>query len=231
MREQLYLLADTSYSNPSDASNRELGYLWIKFQRDFSDYYAARHDAVMHSHSLQASYNEIMRSEAWWEFENLARIPLFDPAISDQVNKIRRRFTELDCAFAVRDALQTRPFCRCSFGLADETSWEKLPELFTLAIQRGLRWYREILFNQQQTVMPLLEKIENRDIADSASAAASVLIDALRKGEELPKFSLVQLQVLQRALGTVSKGRYRTGILANGEHDPESMLTGCMKVK
>lgn len=223
MREQLYLLADTSYWNPSDASNRELGYLWIKFQRDFSEYYAARHDAVMHSHSLQASYNEIMRSEAWWEFENLARIPLFDHATADGVNKIRRKFGELDCAFAVRDALQTHPFCRCSFGLSDETSWEKLPERLTSAIHRALRAYRETLFNEQKLVMPLLEKIENRNTGDSASATATFLIDSLRKGEEIAKFSLVQLQVLQRALGTVSKDRYRTTMLFSGEHDPEAI--------
>jgi hypothetical protein len=206
LRDQLYHLVDVSYRNPSDASNREMGYLWIKFQRDFADHFAARHDAVMRSHALQASYGEILRSDAWWECENLARIRLFDPRIAAEVDDVRRIFRELDCDFPVRDALQTRPFCRCSFGLANQKDLESLPDRLNASIQRALRLYREALFNQQKIVTPLLEEIENESVDKDASAAATFLIDALRKGEELPRFSLVQLQTLQRALGTLSDG-------------------------
>lgn len=205
MREQLYHLVDVSYRNPSDASNREMGYLWIKFQRDFSDHFAGRHDAVMRSHSLQANYNEIMRSDAWWEFENLACIRLFDTAIGERVAKLRRRFSEIDCDFPVRDALQTRPFCRCSFGLSEQNEWEELPARLTAAIQDGLRAYRAQLFNGQKTILPLLETIERESKDKDAAAAATYLIDAIRKGDELPKFSLIQLQTLQAALGTISE--------------------------
>ena len=39
------------------------------------------------------------------------------------------------------------------------------------------------------------------DSGDSgASSAASALMDAIRRGEEMPRFSSIQLQVLQRAL-------------------------------
>jgi hypothetical protein len=204
MREQLYYQVDVSHSNPSDASNRELGYLWIKFQRDFTDHFAARHDAVMRSHSLQAAYNEIMRGDDWWEFENLGRIVLFDRNISAEVASIRRSFAELDCSFAVRDALQKRPFCRCSFGLLREKEFETLPERLSYAIGRGLREYRGVLFNEQKQVIPLLEKVESAAVDKDIAGTATFLIDTLRKGAELPKLSLVQLQVLQLALGTAS---------------------------
>jgi hypothetical protein len=202
MREQLYHLVDVSYWNPSDASNRELGYLWIKFQRDFTEHFAARHDAVMRSHSLQASYNEVMRSDDWWEFENLARIKIFNAETGNEVAEIRRLFAELDCNFAVREALQTRPFCRCSFGLAKEKVWENLPQRLSDAIGRAIRSYRETLFNEQKKIAPLLKKIEGNAADKETSAAATTLINAIAKGQELPRLSLVQLQVLQRALGT-----------------------------
>jgi hypothetical protein len=202
MREQLYLLVDASYSNPSDASNRELGYLWIKFQRDFADYYAVRHDAVMRSHSLHASYNEIMRSDDWWEFENLSRISIFDPKTAAEVDDLRRRLEEIDCGFAVREALQVRPFCRCSFSLCNEQSWERLPETLQSAIQRSLRSYRSALFSQQKAITPLLEEVENNPNDRVAAAAATVLIDTIRKGEDFPRLTLTQIHVLQKALGT-----------------------------
>jgi hypothetical protein len=202
MREQLYHLSDVSYSNPSDASNRELGYLWIKFQRDFSEHFAARHDSVMRSHSLQASYNEIMRSDEWWEFENLARISVFDPTMSLEVSDLRGLFGQLDCGFAVREALQKRPFCRCSFGLSKQKDWERLPERLTHAIQNGLREFRMTLFNEQKQIVPMLEKLENDSTDKEIGTTAGFLIDTIRKGNELPKLSLLQIQVLQKALGT-----------------------------
>ena len=202
MREQLYHLVDVSYRNPSDASNREMGYLWIKFQRDFSEYFAARHDAVMRSHSLQAAYNEIMRSDIWWEFENLASIRLFDPAIGAKVDSVRQLFAEIDCEFPVRDALQTRPFCKCSFGLVNQRDWESLPDRLTNAIHTALGSYRAALFNAQQTIVPLLENIEREALDKEAASASTYLIDTIRKGDDLPKFSLIQLQTLQRALGS-----------------------------
>ena len=202
MREQLYHLIEVSYSNPSDASNRELGYLWIKFQRDFGEHFAVRHDAVMRSHSLQAGYNEIMRSDDWWEFENLGRIVLFDQKIASEVAAIRRSFDELDCSFAVRDALQKRPFCKCSYGLSREREFEALPERLSIAIQRGLRSYKETLVNEQKKVTPLLEKVLSDTRDPEVSATATQLIDAIRKGDELPRLSLIDLQVLQQALGT-----------------------------
>jgi hypothetical protein len=202
MREQLYQLVDGSYWNPSDASNRELGYLWIKFQRDFADHFAARHDAVMRSHSLQAKYHEILRSDDWWEFENLARISFFDPKPAAAIVDIQRKFDELDCNFAVREALQERPFCKCSFGIANERKWEALPETLSGAILRALRVYRRSLIEERQAISPLLQQIERESSDEVVSGAAAVLLNSLSKGEDMPRFSLAELHVLQRALGT-----------------------------
>ena len=202
MREQLYHLSDVSYSNPSDASNRELGFLWNKFRRDFSEHFAARHDAVMRSHSLQASYNEIMRSDDWWEFQNLSHVAIFDPEIAGEVVGIRRSFNELDCGFPVRDALQKRPFCKCSFGLSLEKDLERLPERLTTAIRNALRAYRDLLLSERNKVVPLLEKVKSSSDITEIAGTATYLIETIRKGDELPRFSLTQIQVLQQALGT-----------------------------
>lgn len=203
MREQLYHLVDVSYRNPSDASNREMGYLWIKFQRDFAEHFATRHDAVMKSHTLESGYNEILRSDQWWEFQSLAAINFFDPAIAAAVDEVRALFNHIDCKFPVREALQTRPFCRCSFSLATENEWLKLPDRLTAAVNGALRSYRATLFNEQKTVLPLLQNIEAHSPDKDAAAAATYLIDTMRRGEEVQKLSVVQLHTLQAALATL----------------------------
>ncbi|MEP6704360.1 MAG: hypothetical protein ABJB34_06105, partial [Acidobacteriota bacterium] len=202
MREQLYQLVDGSYFNPSDASNRELGYLWIKFQRDFADHFVARHDAIMRSHALQAGHHEILLSDDWWAFENLARIPLFDPKPASVVHGLQRKLAELDCSFALREALQVRPFCRCSFGIATERQWEKLPETLADTVRDALHSYRETLFSQHNVITPVIEKIGRAASDTGVSAAAKSLIDCLRKGDHSQAFSPTQIQVLQKALGT-----------------------------
>jgi hypothetical protein len=122
--------------------------------------------------------------------------------ISLEVSDLRALFGQLDCSFAVREALQKRPFCRCSFGLSTQKEWERLPERLTDAIQRGLRAFRATLFNEQKKVVPMLERLEGTSTDKEITSAATFLIDTIRKGEELPKLSLIQIQVLQKALGT-----------------------------
>ncbi|HEX6124978.1 MAG TPA: DUF6079 family protein [Pyrinomonadaceae bacterium] len=206
MREQLYHLIDVSYSNPSDASNRELGYLWIKFQRDFSEHFAARHDTVMRSHSLQAAFNDITQGDDWWEFENLARIAMFRPEIASSVERLRRLFGELDCDFAVREALQTRPFCKCSFGLAKEKEWEDLPNQLWLEVKTALRTYRQTLLEEKEKVTSLLSEFQKESVDPQASSAATEVLRLIPKGVDMPRLSLSQLQVLQKALGMTDVG-------------------------
>src|SRR4029453_4640528 len=95
--------------------------------------------------------------------------------------------------------------CKCSFGIANERRWQKLPERLGKTIQRALRSYRETLLNEKKSVMPLLEKIGSGSSDKTVGAAAASLVESIKKGNEMPRFSLIQLQVLQRALGTSSE--------------------------
>ena len=200
MREELYHLVDVSFRNPSDASNRELSYLWIKFRRDFADHFAAKHDAVMRSHALHARYNAIVRSDDWWEFENLSRIPFLQSRAADEVRSICRRLEEVDCRFAAREALEVRPFCRCSFGLAHESDWEHLPERLAGALETAIRSYHATLVAERETVVPLLETFERKTSDEVATTAAALILKSIKNGGDLPRLSSVELQVLQKAL-------------------------------
>jgi hypothetical protein len=117
---------------------------------------------------------------------------------------LRRKFDELDCDFAVREALQARPFCRCSFGIAAERHWEKLPETLLHSIRQALAMYRDTLINEHVTIVPLLEKVAHDGSDEAVVSSARDLIETVRTGDRSLPFSVMQIQVLQKALGTTT---------------------------
>jgi energy-coupling factor transporter ATP-binding protein EcfA2 len=200
LREQLLQAVDLSYSNASDAANREMGYLWIKFQRDFADHFAEQHDAVMKSHSLQGKYDEIMSGNGWWQFQNLSAIGMFDSTYWDNASEIRRQFNQLDCTFDVRQALSERPFCICPFGLSKVAAWENLPDQLSTCIAAGIASYRRSLSENKDKVTALVETFSHETSDKEASAAASEFVALLQKDKDAVRFSTIELQFLQKLL-------------------------------
>lgn len=197
LREQLIDVVEMSFQNPSDASNREMGYLWIKFQRDYAEHFAEQHDTVMRSHSLQEEFDKILQSDDWWEFENLSGLEIFTSDIWFETTRIRRQFQDIDCRFDVREALKTRPFCMCSFSLAKVSDWENLPQKFTETISRGVALYRSQLHEQAEAVTARLTKFAQLVSDKEFAAAASRLAGVIKNGNELPRLSNEEMKILR----------------------------------
>jgi hypothetical protein len=203
LRERLLQSIDDNYSAPSEALNNEMGSLWRSFQAAFSEYFAVSHDMVMKSHYLQEKFEEIMQSDPWWAFEKLSQIPVFQHSYWTEVQKMCRRFRQLDCKFEVREMLKTHPFCACSFNLSQIEEWETLPDQLSLKIDKGLLSYRKGLVMLRQTLTPMLEQfskeIGDRELADAARNLAKLLQD----GKGLAKFSNTDLTVLERVFASM----------------------------
>ncbi|MBC7900554.1 MAG: hypothetical protein H7070_10945 [Saprospiraceae bacterium] len=200
LRRKLMQISDVSYSTPTDANNRELGYLWSKFQRSFADYFSARHEMVMKSHSLQEEYDEVMRSDIWWEFQNLSSMPFFERAFWMEARSICRQLDELDCGVDVQETLATRPFCRCSFSLAKIAHWEKLPDRLRETVGQGLESYREILRGRSDNIASPLEQLAAESKDSEVSASARELSKILSQAKEIPPFNILQLKLLSHVL-------------------------------
>lgn len=197
LRTKLLELADTGYAAPSEANNREIGYIWEKFQREFSDLFAAQHNIVMKSHYLQEKFGEILRSDEWWEFENLSKLPIFSKNFWNEARDICRQFGQLDCGFDVNEALKTQPFCMCGFSLSKIAYWEDLPQLLSETIGIGLESYRDTLAEEKKSLVPLAEKFAKQAKDPEVSAAADELVNILRKGDEMPRLTGMGLSILR----------------------------------
>lgn len=200
-REKLLELLDETYHNPSDASNKEMEKLWQMFHDRFAEHFAVKHDLVMKSHHLQEQFDAILRSDDWWEFENLSHFPVFQQKFWSEAEKNCRQFRELDCRFDVRAILKTHPFCACSFNLTQISEWEKLPANLRETINRGRASYRRTLTMARDSLIPILDQLANSK--NEFSEPAQTLGKYLKEGKEVPPLSNDELFVLQKALKAI----------------------------
>ncbi|HYP51578.1 MAG TPA: hypothetical protein VEQ34_11610, partial [Pyrinomonadaceae bacterium] len=77
MRAKLLEFIREMTIEPSEVLNRELERIWLLFHEAFVEHFAIKHDTVMKSHHLLEKYDEMMRSDQWWEFENLSSLSIF----------------------------------------------------------------------------------------------------------------------------------------------------------
>lgn len=196
IRDKLVRIVEMSFREPSEANNRETGYLWAKFQREFSEHFAVQHDIVMKSHALQERYDNLKRGDRWWEYKNLSETPLIDAKNRRRVDNLHRLLEELDCKADVREALKSRPFCICSFSLGKVPSWESLPENCSEAIELALQNSYERMAEQKAGLIPLLEKLAS----GTGDKAVADLVKELRSSGKISSLTPLQVSALKHAL-------------------------------
>jgi len=202
-RERLLELIDRSYSAPSESSNRELGYLWVKFKRTYIEHFAEQHDLFMKSHSLQLKFDEIRRGGDWWEYENLAEIMPDGWKRNSKVETHTKHLLELDCRTDVREALKARPFCTCSFNLTAINYWETLPDRLSAALADSVRETRKLITNNRARIIEQLENIAKNGSDQAISKTVVSVSNLLTSDLVTREISPAELQLLKRAAAVV----------------------------
>jgi hypothetical protein len=199
MREKLFAILEETTINPSQLTNREMENAWHLFHARFTEHFAAKHDLVMKSHHLQEQFDELMRSNEWWEFENLSNLPIFTQAYRQKAQKLCEQFRDLDCRFSVREMLKTHPFCACSFNLTEAADWEELPGALKETIEKGRKSYRKILSTLRETLAQLITHFGTRPMDEDYKTAARHLVEIFKQGQDIPLLNNAELVILQKA--------------------------------
>lgn len=199
LREKLFQILEETTINPSQLTNREMENVWQSFHSRFAEYFASKHDMIMKSHHLQEQFDEIMRSNEWWEFENLSHLPVAPQIHYREAKQICQQLKELDCLFSVREMLKTHPFCACSFNLAQIREWERLPQTLKQTIEKGRESYRRILLTLKDTLAQIIAHLGSRPMDEEYKAAVGKLSDVFKQGKEIPLLGNAELVILQKA--------------------------------
>lgn len=197
VRESLIIAVEQAVSEPGEARNREVGYLWERFQREYSEYYASQHDETMRSHDLQEKYNEIRRSDIWLEFMELSELPIFRGVAHKTAAALCVRLDQLDCRFDLRRALAHSSSCICGFRLDETAKWHELPSELWGTVSRALDSYRTALTKRRDLVLPALERFAKETKSAEHAAGAAHLIKLLSEKASIPRLTGSEIQVLQ----------------------------------
>lgn len=204
LRAKLLMVLKKVTDNPSELLNRELENTWQAFLTRFSDYFAVKHDIIMKSHLLQEKFDLIMRSDEWWEFENLSLLPIFHKHYWNKAQSLCQQFNELDCGFDVKEMLKLHPFCACSFNLSQISEWESLHLQLAKVIKKGRDSYRNTLrIMKQNLVSGLKEFIQNNKEIEFRTAAAN-LIAIMEEQESFRLLRNSELIVLSKVIQLMS---------------------------
>lgn len=204
LRGQIYAVLEEMRVNPSEALNRQLENLWQDFHAKFVELFNIKHYAIMKSHHLQEKFDELRRSDEWWEFENLSALPIFQKSYWRQAQKLSRRLKELNCPFNVPALLETEPFCACSFRLSQTAEWENLPQKLAEVVKQGRISYRKTLSILGLTLSPILEDIQKTEKNDEFAAAAAKLAELVGDDREIPLLDNTELVILRKAVQAIS---------------------------
>ncbi len=205
LRAKLTRIVDISYSDPSDANNREMGYLWERFQKSFSAYFAARHDRVMRSQDVQEKFAEIAGTDKWWAYQNLSRFELFDPSLREPIDAVLRDFSEIECSYDVQELLKTRPFCLCSFSLSRIEAWENLPMRLWQNVADVLETYRRILVGKGPRLADTIGRIAAESGEQDYRATAQKLAHELETGTISVQMTGPEFAILRKAARSLSE--------------------------
>lgn len=200
IRQKLLQTIEEVKDTPSETLNRELENLWETFFARYSEYFAIKHDTIMKSHLLQEKFDEVMRSDEWWEFENLSHLPIFHNGYWREAQKLCWQFRELDCGFDVREMLKVHPFCACSFRLSQMIEWEKLPNKLLEVVENGRRSYRQTLSIIRDMLTPLLENFSKNEQSSEFKESANRLIQSLENQNELKLLTNTELIILGKII-------------------------------
>jgi hypothetical protein len=207
LRLDLLSVIDESYARPNSKANKKISLLWKEFQAAYSEHFAVKHDAIMRSHQLQEKFDEISKSDEWWEFESLSSLPVFQDNHWKQAQRILRQLRELDCSFDVRENLQSHPFCGCSFNLAKMDEWENLPDKLMMVVEDGRASFRRTLVMLKANVIRWLEQFLKDETDRSLIESGAALLEKFETNSEIKSFTANQLIILHKLLNTLSPSK------------------------
>ena len=198
LREELAQIIDASYFDPSELYNQEMEVVWDRFRAMVSEKFAASHDSIMRSHHLQEKFDEIQRSDHWWEFENLSTLPIVEPTYWEEAKNLCRELRQLDCRFDVAQMIQVHPFCACSFSLGMADYWSSLPDTLSGTIENGLRSYRRTLRAMGGRIIPMINELSSSFGDAESQQAAANLVETISGSREFGSLTTRELQILRK---------------------------------
>jgi hypothetical protein len=147
-------------ASPDSERTRQIGYAFSKFQAAYIPHYVDGHDSVMRSHGLQEQAAQLLESDDWWFYRNVADLVPSD-AWSSNVSELASNLKRLDCSAKTQDLLQVEARCSCGFEITSRQKWESIVNDLDTAFHVATDEFLEALKDALMPVADDLERLAN----------------------------------------------------------------------
>ncbi|HYJ91944.1 MAG TPA: DUF6079 family protein, partial [Pyrinomonadaceae bacterium] len=178
-----------------------LNALWIDFKSKYDVHLAERHTAASRSHETRDKASEIMASQEWWVFENLANTGKFSQRYRQISRQIMRDLRVCNCTARVVTAERTPMFCpSCGFSPRGSRTRNQLPRRLWTLVSDGLASFESAITRQKDRLLAAIQDLSKSEKSEQGRQAATSLSSKLADGFRLLDLSEDELRVLQTAI-------------------------------
>ena len=206
MRNELYVSFERTMNDATPGTVVDLNNQWIKFRKVYSEYFIDRHDMTVVSPYLREKLAEIMKTDLWWEFENLSDIEGFDLSYRRASKQLLNRIRKLDCRYDTAKLFAKQPFCGCPFNLNEAGDVEALPEALWRVVNQGLLSYRDTLRQNESLIKNVLEPYVKAARSGSIKQAFTDLLAYLATEKDFRRLSDPEIQLIRKAFTHLDNG-------------------------
>jgi hypothetical protein len=215
-RRELQTLADDVHSLFLEASVNRFNLLWREFQAQYIEHYALMHDRTMGSTTGRRAIDQLTRSDEWRDFETLSQLSIVNRQYWDDALRLLAQARTIHCALPVRQILQHRPLCDCSFRLARVAAFAYLPQALEDATHAGRMAHRRTLALWCQPLAHALEALAQDELKSVMINRARALAGLLAQGKLPLLFTSSEVQLIETALQRTSLPPLRVTLPVNG---------------
>jgi hypothetical protein len=215
-RRELQTMADDVHSLFEEASVNRFNLLWREFQSQYVEHYALMHDRTMGSTTGRRAIDALTRSDEWRDFESLSKLSIVNRQYWDEARALLAQARTIHCALPVRQILQERPACDCSFRLARVAAFAYLPQALEDAARAGRMAHRRTLALWSKPLAHALEAFAQDESKAIQGERARSLAELLAQGKLPALFSSSEVQLIETVLQQTSLPPLRVTLPVNG---------------
>lgn len=199
-RRELLAMIEDVQSLFERESNKRFDILWREFHARYSEHYIARHAETVGADANRKAIESLTRGAEWREFEALSELSIVNRQHWEQAAELVHHAGRSYCDLNVRQLLNDRPACVCSFRLARAAALASLPQDLAETLEHGRHAYRHTLEMLSTPLAIALDAIARKEEDTETAARARHLSGAFARGTEQAHFSHVDVGLIEQAL-------------------------------
>ncbi len=172
---------------------------WLEFKKLYSEFYVEKHDAVVASGRDNRKLNEFLGTDLWTTFSALSEIPWFGRHDMEMSMSKIRELRIAECDADVRKILAARPFCDCSFRLANGANSDVQVDELAYTVTQGIDYFRQKMVAEQSAFYLSLSDMSHRHQDRETLSKVKDLVPTLENTQDFPALTASQIHILKNA--------------------------------